>query len=422
MADERRREFHISAKSGRGGILRVSRAFAAQFPGKTVLHGRAVTPDGQEWPVALNVPNRTLDGLGIWLRSLPQGQDRRSFCVAVAREAPLLLRVAPSDVPAPPEGQERVAVPSRPHEGLFIGRTLEDQFNELVATNDPFVVRESDLLTHTFICGVTGAGKTVIAKALLEEAALKRIPAIAIDLKGDISSLALMVSGEAPEELVPWVSADRGQAPEEVAARVAAEHSSNLGRWGISPDFVEEAKNRIGVNVFTPRSNDGFRLSLSAFPEPPEDLSETRESDPDAYDSLIDFLAQQFVSRLSLNKPRSDKAKGYVFEIIKTCFSRDVPMHGYDGVKKVLEEFKSGGIGIEQIGALPTDEYISARDREALANATNALLTGAGGRMYEGWPLSIDTLVDPGFAGNRTPISVVNVAHLDFRDQAYVVG
>jgi len=422
MADEQRREFHISPKFGPSGVLRISRALSGQFPGKTSLQGRACTPDGQEYPVFLNVQNRTLDGLKTWLRSLPKEQDYRSFCVSLEAKDSLQLRIVPSDKPVPPEGHDRVDALSRPDEGLFIGRALEDRFNELIATNDPFVVQESDLLTHTFICGVTGAGKTVIGKAILEEAALKHIPVIAIDLKGDISSLALMMSGDDPEELIPWVSPGRGQAPEEVAAREAAKHRHNLDRCGISPDFVDSARKRIGVNVFTPRSNDGFRLSLSAFPEPPENLPEIRESDPDAYDSLIDFLAQQFVSRLAVNKALAEKAKGYAFEIIKTCFSRDIPMHGYDGVKRVLEEFRSPALGIDLIGDLATEEYIAGKDRERLANATNALLTGAGRRMYEGWPISIDALVDRSFAGDRTPISVINVAHLDFSDQAYVVG
>ena len=291
MADERRREFYISPKFGPNGVLRISKALSRQFPGKTVLQGRASTPDGQEYPIVLNVPNRTLDGLKIWLKSLAEGQDRQSFGVFLETEDPLSLSISPSETPVSPDGEDCLDAVTRTKEGLFLGRILEDQFNELVATNDAFVIPESDLLTHTFICGVTGAGKTVIGKSLLEEAALKRIPVIAIDLKGDISSLALMISGDDAEELIPWVSPDRDQTREEVAASLAAKHRQNLGRWGISSDFVEEAKNRIRVNVFTPRSNDGFRLSLSAFPEPPENLPEMRESDPDAYDSLIDFLA-----------------------------------------------------------------------------------------------------------------------------------
>jgi len=231
-----------------------------------------------------------------------------------------------------------------------------------------------------------------------------------------------MLSGEDPVDFIPWVHAERNETREQVAVRLAAEHCRNLRRWGIPPEFIEVAKKRIGVNVFTPRSNDGFRLSLSAFPETSENLPAMRESDPDGYDSLLEFLAQQFVSRLTLNKPCADKARGYVFEILKTCFARGMQMHGYDGVKNVLEEFRSPRLGIDLIGDLPTDEYITSKDREHLANAANALLTGAGRRMYEGWPASIEVLVDRKSAGERTPVSVLNVAHLEFHDQAYVVG
>jgi hypothetical protein len=414
--------FIISPKFDRNGMLRISKDCAAFFIGKTIIQGRATVPSGQEFPIILNVPNRTLIGLETWLRSLSDDQDYTSFQICVTTENPLKLRISPSNEPLLSVENDRVNALSRPNEGLYLGRKLDDHFNELVPTNEPFIIEKSDLLTHAFICGVAGAGKTVICKALLEEAALERIPVIAIDLKGDISSMALMMSGDDPEEFLQWIEPGHNQTREELAVKRAREHRHNLNQYGVSPAFIEDAKKRIGVSIFTPRSNDGFRLSLSAFPEPPENLFETKESDPDEYDSLIDFLAEQFVSRLSVNKTQSAKAKGYVFEIIKVCFSRNISMNGYDGVKKVLGEFRSPELGIDQIGDLATGDYITAKDREALANATNALLTGTGRRMYEGWPVSIDTLVNPKFAGDRTPVSIINVAHLDFKDQAYVVG
>jgi len=335
---------------------------------------------------------------------------------------PLSILIEPSKESVPSEEQVCADSMAPPSEGLFIGRVLEDHFNELIPTSDPFTLREDALLTHSFICGVTGAGKTVMGKIILEEAALNSIPIIAIDLKGDISSLALMMTGEDPEELIPWVEPTSSQSREEIAVRLATEHRNKMERYGMSPEIVENAKKRIGVNIFTPRTNDGFRLSLSAFPEPPDNFAQMKEDDPDAYDSLIDFLSQQFVARLSLNKTKSEKAMGYVFEIIKTCFSRQIPMHGYDGVKRVLHEFLSPDLGIDIIGDLSTEDYITSKDREIFSNATNALLTGAGRRMYEGWPVSIETLINPKFSGNRNPISIVNVSHLDFKDQAYVVG
>lgn len=416
---EESNKYYISPKSGPSGLLRVSSALVAEFLGETTVHGRARMPDGREFPIVLNVADRTLDGLKQWMKSIGD-EDYHSLCITVCTRRPMLLRVDPSKEPPGIEDAGRPL--SRPAHGLYLGRRLEDHFNELVPTDTPFVVEESDLLTHAFICGVTGAGKTVLAKALLEEAALKQIPAIAIDLKGDISALALMMSGEDPEEFIPWVSPLRERSTEEVAASCAEEHKRNLSKWGFTTQDIEQAKKLVGVNIFTPRSNDGFRLALSAFPEPPENLEEMKESDPDAYDSLIDFLADQFVARLSVNRTLAEKAKGYVFEIIKTCFTRGLSMHGYDGVQRVLEEIRSPELDIGQIGGLKTAEYVSEKDRENLANAVNGLLTGAGRRMYEGWPINIDNLLAPAYAGGRTPISVINLSHLEFKDQAYVVG
>jgi len=43
----------------------------------------------------------------------------------------------------------------------------------------PFLLEANDLLTHGVIVGMTGSGKTGLAVALLEEAAIDGIPAIA---------------------------------------------------------------------------------------------------------------------------------------------------------------------------------------------------------------------------------------------------
>ena len=415
-----RKDYFFSPKFGPSGILRIPKDFAAEFEGQSIIQGRAQTPDNQEFPIIINIHNRTLDGLKTWLTSLTE-QEYHSFRILIKKLNPILLYIEPSNE-APTIEEEQSSSLNIPEEGLYIGRKLEDNFNELIATNSPFVIQESDLLTHAFICGAPGAGKTVLGKAILEEVAFKKIPVIEIDLKGDISSLALMMSGEYPDDFIPWVTPSKDKSREEIAAQDSEKHKSNLIKWGFNHKFIEEARKKIAVNIFTPRSNDGFRLALSAFPEPPENLQEMRESDPDAYDSLVGFLADQFVARLAVNRTLAEKAKGYVFEIIKTCFSRDLPLHGYDGVKRVLEEIKSPQMGIDQIGGLSTNEYISANDREHLANAVNALLTGAGRRIYEGWPVKIEKLINPQYAGGKTPISVINLKHLEFSDQAYVVG
>ena len=53
---------------------------------------------------------------------------------------------------------------------------------------------EEALLRHVVILGATGAGKTVLAKAFLEEAVRAGVPVIAVDPQGDLASLGLRAS------------------------------------------------------------------------------------------------------------------------------------------------------------------------------------------------------------------------------------
>jgi DNA helicase HerA-like ATPase len=58
---------------------------------------------------------------------------------------------------------------------------------------EPLLYDSGDLTTHAVCVGMTGSGKTGLCLALLEEAALDGIPAIAIDPKGDLGNLLLVI-------------------------------------------------------------------------------------------------------------------------------------------------------------------------------------------------------------------------------------
>ena len=73
-------------------------------------------------------------------------------------------------------------------------------------TTDRLMLYDSkDLVTHAVVLGMTGSGKTGLCLSLLEEAGLDRIPAIAIDPKGDIANLLLTFPHLSAEEFRPWV-------------------------------------------------------------------------------------------------------------------------------------------------------------------------------------------------------------------------
>ena len=65
-----------------------------------------------------------------------------------------------------------------------------------------------DLTTHAVCVGMTGSGKTGLCIALLEEAAIDRIPAIVIDPKGDLSNLLLTFPSLDGASFRPWVNED----------------------------------------------------------------------------------------------------------------------------------------------------------------------------------------------------------------------
>src|SRR5512137_942843 len=58
-------------------------------------------------------------------------------------------------------------------------------------TGSPIRLPEEDLLRHVVILGATGSGKTVLGKAILEEAVRAGVPVIAVDSQGDLASLAI---------------------------------------------------------------------------------------------------------------------------------------------------------------------------------------------------------------------------------------
>src|SRR6266702_903173 len=72
----------------------------------------------------------------------------------------------------------------------------------------PVELPEDALLRHVVILGATGAGKTVFAKAFLEEAVRAGVPVIAVDAQGDLASLALAhTDAAATEDLVVAIDA-----------------------------------------------------------------------------------------------------------------------------------------------------------------------------------------------------------------------
>ena len=72
-------------------------------------------------------------------------------------------------------------------------------------TDDLVLYGSRDLVTHALCVGMTGSGKTGLCLSIVEEAAIDRVPVIAIDPKGDLGNLLLTFPRLAAEDFRPWI-------------------------------------------------------------------------------------------------------------------------------------------------------------------------------------------------------------------------
>ncbi|HUO86329.1 MAG TPA: DUF87 domain-containing protein, partial [Thermoanaerobaculia bacterium] len=154
------------------------------------------------------------------------------------------------------------AAPLPAYEGLgtfYLGRRVDPESGATAST--PLLYDAADLVTHAFVVGMTGSGKTGLIVGLLEEAALDGIPALVIDPKGDLANLLLTFPDLAPADFAPWVDADRarreGRSVDELAAREAETWRQGLAAWQQDGDRIRRLRAAAEFAVYTPGSAAG---------------------------------------------------------------------------------------------------------------------------------------------------------------------
>src|SRR5262245_28573287 len=158
---------------------------------------------------------------------------------------------------------------------FYLGRQVDPAKES--AEGELLLYDSRDLTTHAVCVGMTGSGKTGLCLALLEEAGIDGVPAIAIDPKGDLGNLLLTFPQLRPEDFAPWVDAGeaarKGQTPQDFAAATAATWRKGLGEWEQDGERIQRFRDAVDVSVYTPGSASGRPLSvLRSFAAPPPEL------------------------------------------------------------------------------------------------------------------------------------------------------
>jgi hypothetical protein len=267
------------------------------------------------------------------------------------------------------------------------------------------------------IVGMTGSGKTGLVTVLVEEALRAEIPVLVVDIKGDLPNLALAFPSFDEAAMTPWVEpaprdedgiADPPLVRDAVEARRAGLRVAGLGERELA-DFGA----RTHVRVITPGSSAGEELHLLSSlerrsPRWDRDLPAAR-----ATLSAAISLVLRLVGRESDPGRSKEHALLCVLAEKRLVAGRDAPIDAL--VLDVIEP------PIDNIGALPLDEYVGRKPRHDLAADLNTLLaTPSFVSWRRGQSIDVARWMEP--VHGKTPATIVSVAHLDDEERMLVLG
>ena len=259
---------------------------------------------------------------------------------------------------------------------LLLGRT-ESNADVSVATDD--------LVTHGFIVGMTGSGKTGLGIGLIEECLNAGVPCLLIDPKGDLTNLALVFPGLSGPEFEPWV--DPAQAKElgvpEFAAQQAAMWKDGLAPWGIAEPQMAEFKAKFEVAIYTPGSSAGVPLNVLGSLQAPQ------TDDQEVVTDEIDGYVTSLLSVVGISAdPLSSREHILLSNIIATAWAAGENIDLPTLLARVNQP------PMRKLGVFDLDELFPPKDRQAFAMKLNAVLAAPTfANWITGQPIDIQSML-----------------------------
>ena len=298
---------------------------------------------------------------------------------------------------------------------FYLGKRVAHESGEVL---DELVLYDSkDLTTHAAIIGMTGSGKTGLGIGLIEEAAMDRVPVLAVDPKGDLGNLLLTFPQFKGADFEPWVDAraatDKGLTVEEYAAEQATSWKKGLAASGQTPARVKQLKANCDFAIYTPGSRAGRPLAiLGDFPAPAADV----RADADIYTDIIEGTATGVLSLLGIDAdPVSSREHILIANVLRHSWDQNQNLDLAGLIGAVQDpQFK-------KVGVLDVDTFFPPKKRFELAMQINNLLASPGFAAWmEGDPLDVDSLL---FTDTGQPrVSVLSIAHLDDKERMFFVS
>ncbi|HSW50460.1 MAG TPA: hypothetical protein VLH09_09810, partial [Bryobacteraceae bacterium] len=283
---------------------------------------------------------------------------------------------------------------------------------------DELVLYDSrDLVTHAVCFGMTGSGKTGLCLALLEEAAIDGIPALAIDPKGDIANLLLTFPDLRPEDFAPWINQDdaraKGLSPDDYARRQAETWKNGLASWGQDGARIRRLRDAVDFAVYTPGSTAGLPVSiLKSFAAPGKAVVEDAEL-------LRERVNATATALLGLLGKEADPVQSREHILISTILA-NAWKQGQDlDLAAMIQRVQAPPVA--RIGVLDLEAFYPAKERFSLSMALNNLLASPGFEAWmEGEALDIASML---YTPQGKPrVSIFSIAHLGDAERMFFVS
>ena len=208
---------------------------------------------------------------------------------------------------------------------------------------------------HFIALGSSGSGKTVLCKALIEEAARNGIPSIIIDSQGDLASLSM--PGD-PDDL--------------------ANHN-------IPKDMLDSLKENYNAAVFTPSSSKGIPVCINPLKLPDkgiehEELVNILKEVSNSIASLIDYKADD----------KGDAIRAFIYYILEYCSEKNRNLEDFDELIAFIEKLPDE---IREKSA----EIVSEKEIAVLVKKLRLLMTGGKELLFSnGIPIDMENFVKKG--------------------------
>lgn len=297
---------------------------------------------------------------------------------------------------------------------FYLGRQYDQTKN--APKDDLFLFDSKNLTTHAVCLGMTGSGKTGLGIALLEEAAIDKIPALIIDPKGDLPNLLLTFPQLSAQEFKPWVDpaeADRkGESVDALAAETAKTWSEGLKASGQDHDRIAKLRESAEVVVYTPASKAGIQLSvLSSFAAPSQEVL----LDPGAFRERVLSTTSSLLGLLGIQAdPLKSREHILISAILDKMWSQGKNLDIVGLIQQVQKP------PFDKIGVLDMETFFPAKERQTLSITLNNLLASPGFQAWmEGDPLDIQDMLYT--EDGKPKLAILSIAHLTDSERMFIV-